>query len=113
MANLTVQTITRAAIGPGVTPAAAGGDTFTPSRDTFLYLFNSSGGSHTVTVATPNEVIPNVGIADVSVSVPSGGQRKIGPFPAEDFADPTDGLAHITYSGVTSLTIGAFKLSHP
>jgi hypothetical protein len=45
------------------------------------------------------------------VSVPATtGDRMIGPFPAHSFADPTDGLADITYSSATSVTVAVFKL---
>jgi hypothetical protein len=66
----------------------------------------------TVTVVTPR-TDPESGqsIADVSVSVPATtGDRMIGPFPAHSFADPTDGLADITYSSATSVTVAVFKL---
>jgi hypothetical protein len=33
----------------------------------------------------------------------------IGPITAERFADPSDGLAAITYSAVTSVKVGAFS----
>lgn len=113
MATLTVQDVKRTGVGPTYAAAAGGGDKFAPSKDTFLHAKNGSAGALTVTVVTPNEAFKDVAIADVAVSVPAGGERMIGPFPAEHFANSADGLADITYSGVTSLTIGAFKLTQP
>ncbi len=50
----------------------------------------------------------------MSVSVPATtGDRMIGPLPAEHFADPSDGLAAITYSGVTSVTVAAVQVTKP
>jgi hypothetical protein len=37
----------------------------------------------------------------------------IGPFPAEAYGATADGLGDLTYSGVTSLTIGIFDVSQP
>lgn len=113
MANLTVQSVSRAGLNPSFGAAAGGGDTFLPSDETFLYVKNASGVSVTVTVVTPGSVIPDVAIADVAVAVPAGQDRVIGPFPAQFFADPTDGLADITYSAVTSVTVAAIQLKQP
>lgn len=111
MAALATQSIVLTGLAPTYAAAAGGGDTFTPDDRTFIQVKNGSGGAITVTVATPGTII-GLGIADVSVSVPATtGDRMIGPFPAQHFADPADGLADITYSGVTSLTIGVFKAS--
>jgi hypothetical protein len=112
MANLSTQTITRAGIGPTYAAAAGGGDTFTPDVDTFSHVKNGSGSPITVTVVTPRtDQESGQAIADVTVSVPATtGERMIGPFPHNSFADPTDGLADITYSGVTSLTVAVLKV---
>lgn len=74
---------------------------------------NGDASAHTVTVVTPGEVIAGVDKGDVAVSVPASGERVLGPFPADHFADPTDGLADITYDAVTSVTIGAFRVTKP
>jgi hypothetical protein len=113
MATLTTQEIRRT--GAAITPVAAagGGDSFTPGADTFLLVVNGSGGAITVTVATPREAFPDVAVADVAVSVPAGTTRYIGPFPAEHFAQADDGLADITYSGATSVTVAAVRLKQP
>lgn len=113
MATLATQTITRAGLASAYTAAAGGGDKLTPDGSTFLHVKNGGGSPITVTIVTPRDVIPNVATADVAVSVPNAGERMIGPFPAEHFASTTDGMADITYSGVTSVTVGAFKVSAP
>lgn len=114
MALLASQSITRAGLAAAYAAAAGGGDTFSPDKDTFLHVKNASGGALTVTIATPRTDAYGNAIADNAVSIPATtGDRMIGPFPAEAYADPTTGLASITYSGATDLTIGVFKVSHP
>lgn len=110
MADLTIQTVARAGVAPSYASCAAGGDKFIPDSDTFVHIKNGSGGALTATFATPGDVHGEA-IADRAVSVPAGGERMIGPFPKNLFADNADsGKAAITYSGVTSLTIGVFKV---
>lgn len=113
MATLTTQTITRAGVDPSLTAAAGGGDSFTPGDDVFLHVNNGGGSSITVTVAGQGTILPNMDVPDVVVSVGAGTDRFIGPFPFTYFADPTDGLCDVTYSGVTSVTVAAFRLAKP
>lgn len=110
MALLATQPITRAGVAPSYAAAAGGGDTFTPGPSVFLHVKNTSGGAITVTVVTPRTDALGNAIADNTISVPATtGDRMIGPFPYEAYADPTTGVANITYSGVTNLSIGAFS----
>lgn len=112
MAALATQSITLAGTAPAYAAASGGGDTFTPGFRTFLHVKNASGGALTVTVVTPGNVRTGLTVGDVAISVPAAGERMIGPLQAEYFADSAlSGSAQITYSGVTSLTIGAFDLS--
>lgn len=111
MATLTTQAISRAGIVPTYAAAAGGGDKFTPSRDTYIHAKNGSGGSITVTIVTPKNTSYGAAIADIAVAIAAGAEKVIGPFPYEHFADTDDGLGDITYSGVTSLTVGVFSLS--
>lgn len=114
MATLAIQSAVRAGVAPSYAAAAGGGDAFLPSNYTWLHIKNGGGSPITVTVVTPRTDPIGNAVADVAVSVPATtGERVIGPFPAEFFADPSTGLASITYSGVTTVTIGAFALSQP
>lgn len=113
MAALATQDINYTGLAPAYAAAAGGGDTFTPDADTILHAKNGSGGAITVTIVTPGTGVGGVAISDVAVSVPAGGERMIGPFPAQHFADPTTGQAAVTYSGVTSLTIAALRARTP
>jgi hypothetical protein len=110
MATLATQQIVPGGVAPTYAAAAGGGDQFVPDKDTFLHVKNGSGGSLNVTVAVPGNERYGVATADLTVAVPAAGERMIGPFPADAFGDPAlSGNAGITYSGVTSLTIGAFR----
>ena len=89
--------------------AAAGGDAFAPGANVFVRISNGGGASITATFATPGS-IGGLAIADGGGSVANAQSRLFGPFPSELYADPTTGLVVLTYSGVTSVTVGVFKL---
>jgi len=116
MATLTVQTIDRESATPFAPTYAAVGasDKFLPGAQTFLHFKNTNAATRTVTVAAPNNVVPDVGTVDNAYVVPATtGDIMIGPFPAEIFANSADGLCDLTYSGTTNLTVAALKLSQP
>jgi hypothetical protein len=89
--------------------AASGGDAFAPGAGTYVRVNNAGGASITVTFATPGTVGGNA-IADGGGSVTNAQSRMFGPFPGNEYMDPTTGLVTTTYSAVTSVTIGVFKL---
>lgn len=113
MATLATQSISRAGVTPAYAAAAGGGDRFTPGRNTFLHVKNGGGSPITVTIVTPRTDSLGNPIADNTVSVTNGQERMIGPFPTDAYGAIADGLADITYSGVTTVTIGAFDVSQP
>ena len=108
MATLTVQNTSLAGITPTWTAAAAGGDEFLNSGDCYFEIKN--GGSEiTVTVETPAK-IEGIDIAEIAVVVPATtGVKRIGPFDPGIFNQSTGRVA-VTYSAVTTVTVGAFKL---
>ncbi|MEU9972346.1 hypothetical protein [Streptomyces sp. NPDC051014] len=87
------------------TAAAAGGDTAPTGPGRFLYVKNGSGSSITVTVATPGE-ISGLAIADPTISIGAG---KAGTIPLSRLFAGADGRAAVTYSAVTTVTVGAFE----
>lgn len=107
MATLATQVQVSGGILPTYASAAGGGDRFTPGDNTYIEVVNGSGGSITVTI--DSKVNSNYG-TDVNevLVVPAGERRKSMFLPAQRFA-ASDGLGDITYSGVTSLTIGVFR----
>lgn len=98
-----------AVTGKAVTFAAAagGGDTVNIDGTIVLIVRNGDASSKTVTVVRPGTEF-GAAVADVPVTVPAGETWVIGPLP-QSFED-TDGLADITYSAVTSVTIAAVRV---
>jgi len=115
MATLATQKVTRAGlVNPTFAACTGGGDRFTPDNNTHLHVKNGSGGALTVTVAATKVPLANMTVTNVAVSVPAGGEARIGPFPYDMFgATDASGLADITYSGVTSLTIAVIQVPEP
>ncbi len=89
--------------------AAGGGDAFAPGANVFVRINNGGGASITATFATPGS-IGGLTIADGGGAVTNAQSRLFGPFPGELYADPTTGLVVLTYTGVTTVTVGVFKL---
>lgn len=113
MAAYSVQTISRAGLTPAFT-AAALSDTFVCPNDRRTYLEVINAGSQiTATIAAVQTTIKtgiagDVTVDDIVVTVPATtGRKKIGPFPA---AYINAGIVTVAYSGVTSVTAGAFYL---
>jgi hypothetical protein len=109
MAQLSVQSLSAvSALNPSYQAAAAGGDSFpnTAGR-AWLHVKNGSGGSINVTIAS-QKTCDQGSTHNLVVAVPAAGERLIGPF-SDRFAD-SNGLVQVTYSGVTSLTVGAFNV---
>jgi hypothetical protein len=114
LATLASQVVKRSGVGPTYAACTGGGDRFTPSATTILHVKNGSGGALTVTVPATKVPAPDMVITNNVVSVPASGERMMGPFPPDIFqATDGSGLADITYSGVTSLTIAAVQVSQP
>ncbi len=115
MATLTLQVVNRA--GTVITPVAAagGGDAMACGAANYLRVVNGGGSSITVTLAIPAGVsgYSNAAYTSTAVSVGAGVTKEIGPIPGGLYADPTTGLAVITYSGVTTVTVAACQLAQP
>lgn len=110
MANLTTQKITRAGAEPTFVAASGGGDKFVPDDDVHLEFINGSGSPITATVVTPGNV-DGEAVADRTITLPANKRTKAGPFPKQVFANNADGgKAAITYSDVTTLTVGVFQV---
>lgn len=109
MATLTVQNIVKTGLTPSYSAAAAGGDQYaiTDSR-TYVHVKNGGGSSITVTINS-QKACDQGGDHDLAVSVTNGQERLIGPLEYARFKNG-GGYVQITYSGVTSVTIGVFHL---
>lgn len=88
--------------------AAGGGDTAQTGAGVFLVVKNGDSGSHTVTIATPGTV-DGLAVADRTLAV-SAGQTAVIPV-TDRYRNPSTGLAAITYDGVTSVTVGVFRVA--
>lgn len=111
MAELTVQKLSHNGIAPNLAAPAAGGDSFPWSPGAFVHVKNADTVAHTVTVASAYGSDAPLGLQpkDLSISVPAGAERKIGPFDRKAFAN-ADNLINLSYDAVTGLTLGAFSV---
>jgi len=73
-----------------------------------IYAKNGSAGSITVTIVTPMEA-GGLGLADQPVVLAAGEEGIIGPWRRDLYNQP-DGVVHVDFSGVTSLTVAALRL---
>lgn len=109
MAELTIQQLDSLGITPSYAAASANGDSFVNTRGTFVHVKNGGGGSITVGVAVfaAKVTVPDAGeIATdpISIAIPAGQERVFqAPFGIYG-GHPT-----ITYTGVTSVTVGVFQ----
>jgi hypothetical protein len=108
MADLSVQNPNEAGIAGSLVAAASGGDAFVPGGRTWVELVNGSGGAITVNFALFADGLTIA--AGRSVSIPAGARRLIQLKNIGVYTDPADGKVKMTYSGVTSLTVGVFAL---
>lgn len=114
MADLTIQTIAAAGLDPAYSAVSATDKLKADSGERhFLHVKNGGGVSTTVTI-TAQKTTARVGgagsvtISNMSVAIPAGEERLIGPFP-EAYLD-TAGDVNIAYSATTSVTAAAFTL---
>lgn len=108
MALLTAQQVTLTGLDISFASASAGGDTAACADRTVLLVRNASGSAVTVTIATPGTV-SGLAIADVTHSVPDGTTAALPLYPASLLGD-TSGVATITYSAATSVTVAAVRV---
>lgn len=103
--NASVQTV-------GVA-AAAGGDSVANVDGKAEFWINNGGGASinvTILVQNPSQFTASgvpVTLASIVVAVPAGTSRLFGPFSPSAYNDAA-GFVQITYSAVTSVTIGAY-----
>jgi hypothetical protein len=114
MALLTVQRPVVSGITPTYGAAAGGGDTFAPATAGlhFIHIKNGGGAPINLTINDPTSQGPPSATQfnpDVVVAVTNGQERMIAIDPAR-FINPANGLVELTYSAVTSVTIGIFRL---
>ncbi len=104
MALLTAQVIVRTGLVVSPSAANAGGDTFQNNGKRHLEVANASGSSVTVTVASEAAISQGQAQLDSTTIVADGTTAKIGPF-APSAYNNSSGIAAITYSSATSVTV--------
>src|SRR4051812_34630296 len=106
MALLTAQTPGAAGAIPSYTAASAT-DTFVPGDRTFIHVLNTNAATRTVSVAPATAKTSHgqaiAGMTSGTIAATTG-TMILGPFPAEQYADATTGLATITPSATTNVT---------
>lgn len=105
MANLATQRLGLTGTTVTFVAASAGGDTLTPAGGTFLHVKNGGVASINVTVDSVRPCDQGSD-HDLVVAVAAGAEKLIPVQDAARFAN-TSGLATVTYSAVTSVTVAA------
>jgi hypothetical protein len=110
MATLTVNDIVQTGLNTGSVygAAAGGGDEMPNTGREFIHVKNGGGSAITVTI-TSTATHSGLTVQDPVVSVAAGGEQMIGPFP-QGVYNNANARVSISYSGVTSVTLAAFKL---
>lgn len=108
MALLTTQPVTVAGLTPALVAAAVGGDTAKPGPNTFLVVKNTDATSKTVTLATPGNLATGDAYPEKAYTVVNGTEKWVPLLPL--YRDKTDGLAHITYSNITGVTVAVVSI---
>lgn len=106
MALLTVVPIVRAGTVITLTAAAAGGDTYDNTLAPRLEINNGSGSPITVYAAiyADGQTI----VQGRNWVIAAGTRVRIAPMPG-NYTNPSNQQVSLTYSGVTTLTVGVFS----
>jgi hypothetical protein len=113
MALLTAQEIGSTGALPTLSAVSAS-DTFVPDDRTFLWVKNTNAATRDITITTVNTGVGSLAIADVIVTIAATtGEEMIGPFPYNQFADKSTGLATVTYTSATNVTAAVVRLPVP
>jgi len=108
MADLTLETITRAGLTPALPAADVGGDSFVNTGKEFLYIDNASGGVLTVTLDI-QQTVDSQAVIDRTVTIPDGAFKLIGPFPTNIYNDAAKKV-NVTYSTVVGVKVSVITI---
>jgi hypothetical protein len=100
--------------GLGVTPAVAGGHSFTNDGNVLLYIASTHTAAITVTISAPNlvDTYGNLAIAGLQIVIPAGNvtaQRILTPVFPRTIYNQSDGTVHIDYNIITALNVAAVQ----
>lgn len=90
--------------------AASASDTFPLDANgkTFIHIKNAGGSPDNVTIVTPGTVGPGLAVSDLTFTVTNATERFVGPLDPALYA--VDGIATITHSFTTSVTVAVITL---
>jgi hypothetical protein len=108
MATLTVQSTSRSGLDAAGSAADALGDEW-PNTGVEMVLIKNGGGSGITVTLDIKSTVDGAAVTDPTVSIGAGVTKLIGPFPPPYYNDSTTNRAKVSYSGVTSVTVLAFK----
>lgn len=120
MAALTIKSSASRASGLDLSAALdtpnAGGDTMPSGGDIYIRL-KTTGTAVTVSViaAGANSGPSGTFLAPYAIgggALPATSDKVYGPFPASTFADPSDGLVHISYTAITGLSVAVYRVTN-
>ena len=105
-----VQKIIKTGLDPTHTGGLSAADTYQMLNNgrMFIYVTNGGGGTVVVTIATPGTV-DGLAIADRAVTLLTGTDRMIGPFPPHIYNN-SSGEIEVTFDVVASVTLAALNL---
>jgi hypothetical protein len=107
MATLPTQVIGQAGTAINFSNATSTGDACATGEGVKLLVKNGAGSSIIVTLGTPGKVDGDLDIADRTMTVAAGATSGI---PVTDrYRDPATGLASITYSSATTVTVAVIR----
>ena len=107
MATIPTTVIDQAGTAINFVPASGGGDQCATGDDVKLLVKNGAGTSMTGTLVTPGTVDGDLAIADRIVTVAAGATA--GVKVTDRYRDPATGLASITWSSVTTVTVAVIR----
>jgi hypothetical protein len=111
MTALVTQVVPNAGLELSTLPVAAtNGDTAATGSGTFLYVKNTNASACVVTLATPGQIDGRLAIADSTFSVAATTGIGVIPLYTALYADPTTGLATITYSVTSGVTVAVVRV---
>lgn len=102
---LSVTQIARTGTTDTLSAANVDGHTIVNNGATWFEVANDDATSTNVLVA-PSKTVDGLSVSSRTVAVAAGARKKFGPYPKSDY----ESSITVTFSKVTSLTIGAFKL---
>lgn len=111
MAALTKNSVGSAglAVQAVFTTAAGGGDTAPTGVGVFLLVKNAAGSSVTVTLAYPSKYDGDQTVTGRAFTVAATTGESVIPL-RDIYRDPTTGVAAITYSSATSVTVAVVQV---